>query len=73
MQEALSRFNHEDGTSVKKPLSQRHHEFSDGSPVQRDLYTAYPALFADSGRGGAKRAAAASADSGGAVGVGTLL
>jgi putative transposase len=40
--EAVSQFNHE---YTKKPPSQRHHEFSDGSRVQRDLYSAYLASF----------------------------
>jgi hypothetical protein len=74
--EALSQFNHEDGTYTKKPLSQRHHEFSDGSRIQRDLYSAYLASFVQGGRLDAKRAAAAWADGGvplAAVGVGALL
>jgi hypothetical protein len=74
---SLSQFNHEDGTYTKKPLRQRHHEFSDGSRVQRDLYSACLGNFVKGDRLDAKRAAAAWADGGGtplaAVGVGALL
>jgi hypothetical protein len=75
--EALSQFSHQDGTYRKKPLDQRHHEFSEGSRVQRDLYCAYLASFVDSDRLDAKRVAAAWADGGGIplaqVGVGGHL
>jgi hypothetical protein len=61
---ALSQFDHIDGTYTKKPLSQRHHEFSDGSRVQRDLYSAFLSSFVEGGRLDAQRAAAAWADGG---------
>ena len=41
----LSQFDHIDGAFTKKPLSQRYHQFSDGSRVQRDVYSAYLARF----------------------------
>jgi putative transposase len=75
--EALSQFSHEDGTYTKKPLNQRYHEFSDGSRVQRDLYSAFLSCLVEGGRLDAKRAAAAWAEGGGnplaQVGVGALL
>jgi hypothetical protein len=41
----LSRFDHIDGTLVKKPLNQRFHQFSDGTRIGRDLYSAFLARF----------------------------
>ena len=46
----LSQFDHVDGTLTKKPLSQRYHEFSDGTRVGRDLYSAFLARFVDNDR-----------------------
>lgn len=43
----LSQFSHDTGEYVKKPLSQRKHVFSDGSWVQRDLYSAWLARFVE--------------------------
>jgi hypothetical protein len=41
----LSQFDHVSGEYVKKPLSQRYHEFPDGSRVHRDLYSAWLARY----------------------------
>lgn len=41
----LSQFDHKTGLCTKKSLSKREHVFSDGSRVQRDLYSAYLARF----------------------------
>lgn len=46
----LSQFSHETGEYVKKPLSQRKHVFSDGTWVQRDLYSAWLARFVEQDR-----------------------
>jgi putative transposase len=42
---SLSQFCHVDGTYTKKPLSQRYHQFPDGSRVGRDLYAAFLARY----------------------------
>jgi hypothetical protein len=55
----LSQFDHESGEYVKKPLSQRYHEFSDGSRVGRDPYSAYLAQFVHNDRLDASQAQAA--------------
>ena len=44
-QTCLSQFCHVDGTYTKKPLSQRYHQFPDGTRVGRDLYSAFLARF----------------------------
>lgn len=36
-----SQYDHKDNTYKKKPLSQRWHVFSDGTKVQRDMYSAF--------------------------------
>jgi hypothetical protein len=41
----LSQYDHTTGICRKKPLSQRYHEFPDGSRVQRDLYSAWLARY----------------------------
>jgi hypothetical protein len=46
----LSQVDHVSGARVKKPLSQRYHEFADGTRVGRDLYSAYLARFVEDGR-----------------------
>ena len=46
----LSQACHISGDYVKKPLSQRYHEFPDGSRVQRDLYSAYLAGCVEANR-----------------------
>jgi len=46
----LSQFSHETGEYVKKPLSQHKHVFTDGSWVQRDLYSAWLARFVEHDR-----------------------
>jgi putative transposase len=46
----LSQFDHVDGTLTKKPLTQRYHEFSDGTRVGRDLYSAFLARFVEHNR-----------------------
>ncbi|HEY4163038.1 MAG TPA: hypothetical protein VGM59_08230 [Dongiaceae bacterium] len=43
----LSQFCRVSGEYVKKPLSQRHHAFPDGSCVQRDLYSAWLERFVE--------------------------
>jgi len=53
----LSQFDHIDGTYSKKPLKQRHHQFSDGSRVQRDLYSAFLSRFVSESRLDASQAA----------------
>jgi putative transposase len=55
----LSQFDHVDGTYTKKPLKQRYHQFSDGSRVQRDLYSAFLGRFVSENRLDAKQAAQA--------------
>jgi putative transposase len=47
---SLSQFDHVDGTLTKKPRSQRYHEFSDGTRVGRDLYSAFLARFVHNDR-----------------------
>ena len=54
-----SQFDHMDGTYTKKPLKQRYHQFSDGSRVQRDLYSAFLSRFVSESRLDAKQAAEA--------------
>lgn len=46
----LSQYDHKTGQYVKKPLSQRWHEFGDGSRVQRDLYSAWLARHVEEDR-----------------------
>jgi putative transposase len=41
----LSQFCHLRGTYTKKPLSQRYHQFPDGTRVGRDVYSAFLARF----------------------------
>ena len=41
----LSQYDHISGTYKKIPLSQRYHEFPDGSRAQRDLYSAWLARY----------------------------
>jgi hypothetical protein len=41
----LSQYDHKADAYIKKPLSQRWHVFADGDKVQRDLYSAWLALF----------------------------
>jgi hypothetical protein len=41
----LSQFCHVDGTYEKKPLTQRDHQFADGTRVGRDLYCAFLARY----------------------------
>jgi putative transposase len=55
----LSQFDHVDGTLTKKPLSQRYHEFADGTRVGRDLYSAFLARFVRHDRLDASQAAKA--------------
>jgi putative transposase len=43
----LSQVDHVDGTRTKKPLSQRYHEFADGTRVGRDVYSAWLARFVE--------------------------
>jgi putative transposase len=67
----LSQFDHVDGTLTKKPLSRRYHEFSDGTRVGRDLYSAFLARFVHNDRLDASqvRAAWPGADSASASGI----
>lgn len=51
----LSQACHVTGGHVKKPLSQRHHRFPDGTRVQRDLYSAYLARHVRAGADGVGR------------------
>jgi hypothetical protein len=46
----LSQFDHMTGQCKKKPLSQRYHEFPDGTRVQRDLYSAWLARYVEHDR-----------------------
>lgn len=46
----LSQYDHKSGQYVKKPLSQRWHLFGDGTEVQRDLYSAWLAMYVDNDR-----------------------
>jgi hypothetical protein len=55
----LSQFNYVDGTLTKKRLSQRYHEFSDGTRVGRDLYCAFLARFVHNDRLNASQVRAA--------------
>jgi putative transposase len=43
----LSQYDHKSREYIKKPLSQRWHEFKDGTKVQRDLYSAWLARFVE--------------------------
>jgi hypothetical protein len=45
----LSQVDHVSGVRVRKPLSQRYHEFADGSRVDRDVYSAWLARFVEGG------------------------
>jgi transposase len=46
----LSQYDHTTGEFHKKPLSQRYHEFPDGTRVQRDLYSAWLARYVENDR-----------------------
>ena len=43
----LSQFDHKTQTYTKKPLSQRWHQFADGTRVQRDIYSAWLVRFVE--------------------------
>ena len=43
----LSQYDHKADAYIKKPLSLRWHVFADGSKVQRDVYSAWLALFVE--------------------------
>lgn len=46
----LSQYDHVTGECHRKPLSQRYHEFPDGTRVQRDLYSAWLARYVENDR-----------------------
>jgi putative transposase len=58
-QTRLSQFCHLAGTYTKKPLSQRYHQFPDGTRIGRDLYCAFLARFVSDNRLDAIQAAKA--------------